>query len=401
MMWIRRALLLTLTLSATAAMGFDVTAKSALILDAETGKVLWSKNGDAHMFPASTTKIMTGLLLVERCLPTDILSAPKDILTVGESSMHLQPGEKVCAKDMLYALMLRSANDGAYAVAVNLGGNIPNFAKMMNDRAAAIGCTNTHFTNPNGLHDPNHYTSAHDLALIAREAMKYQAFRDAVKTTKYKITRSINKQDLSMVSRNKWLKKDLTADGIKTGYTVPAGHTYVGSATRDGYRIITVVMKSEHWQLDHQEMLNWAFKYHEHTVVQQKGSQVSTAAVSGGKAKEVTLVCGEQVLDMVPKGTQAKVQWTFDVPKDVPAPIKAGQSVGSATVTDDTGWSVKVPLLAGEDVEKASPLAIAGSSPLSFGMLTGTLCFGAYFMRSKARRRMKFYGKAPARTRFL
>ncbi len=166
-----RHLLISVGLCATAwGFGYDVSAKSAIIIDAGSGKVLWSKNAESSMFPASTTKIMTALLLIEHCKMTDMITAPADIEKVKEASMHLKPGEQVSVHDMLYALMLRSANDGCYAVATHISGSVEEFSKLMNLRARQAGCTHTHFHNPNGLNDRDHTTTAHDLALMGRAA---------------------------------------------------------------------------------------------------------------------------------------------------------------------------------------------------------------------------------------
>jgi len=207
--------------------GPDVTAASAIVVDADSGKVLYSKNADVPRYPASTTKVMTGLLLAENTEPEDTIVAPSDVEVVTGSKMHLKAGEEVSAHDMLYALMLRSANDGCYAVAMHLAGSVPAFSKMMNQRAQELGCTHTHFHNPNGLNDKEHLTTAHDLAIIAREAMKNERFADAVGTTEYTISRNINQEDTLMVNKDKLLLWDSSAEGIKTGWTIPAGHCFV------------------------------------------------------------------------------------------------------------------------------------------------------------------------------
>ena len=216
-------ILITLAALTLPIFGFamDISAKSAIIIDAGSGKVLWERDADVLRYPASTTKIMTGMLLLERCLPDDLITAPVGIDKVPPSSMHLKPNEQVSAKDMLYALMLRSANDGAVAVADHVSGSIPAFAELMNERAREIGCRSTHFHNPNGLNDPEHVTTARDLAMIAREAMKYEAFREVVRTRKYQIQRTINQKDLFMVTRNRWLYKDSTADGKLLAESAP------------------------------------------------------------------------------------------------------------------------------------------------------------------------------------
>ncbi len=243
------------------AFAIEIKSESAVVIEAATGKILWSKNHETTRFPASTTKIMTAILLIENCKEDEVIVAPKDIAKVKEASMHLKPGEKVRMKDMLYAIMLRSANDGCYAIAVHIAGSVEKFAEMMNNRAKKIGCKNTQFHNPNGLNDPAHTTCAIDLALMAREGFKYSLFREVVKTPRKQINRSENWQDTWMTSRNKLLKTDPTADGVKTGYTVPAGHCFVGSATRDGRQLITCVLKGDKtWQSDHLALLKLGFE---------------------------------------------------------------------------------------------------------------------------------------------
>ncbi len=382
----------------------SVTAESAVVIDANSGKILFSKNGDVPRFPASTTKIMTGMLLVERCLPSEIITAPPEIETVKESSMHLKPGERVNAHDMLYALMLRSANDGAYAVATHISGSSAKFAQLMNERAVALGCTHTHFDNPNGLNDDQHWTTAHDLALIAREAMKYEPFRQAVHTRKYLIQRSINGKDRTMVSRNKWLWKDVSADGIKTGYTVPAGHCYVGSATRDGYRVITVVMKSEHWQLDHQNMLNWAFKNHQMSVLARQNQPLESPAVAGGAQEKVAIGPVVDVTTLYKKGAAnpfTLVQSPGDATFPIQAPVKKGQALGTITVRDADGFDQRVQVVALEDVPLA-PLraAVQGTTRPGSMLFGGALCVGAFLVRGRARKRMKSYARRTAKRRY-
>lgn len=369
-----------------------VDARSAIIIDAGSGKVLWEKDADTARYPASTTKIMTSMLLLEHCLPTDIIQAPKDVAKVKESSMHLKPGEKVSARDMLIALMLRSANDGSYAVAKHIGGSVPAFAKMMNDRAKLIGCTNTHFNNPNGLNDAKHWTTARDLALIAREAMKLPPFRDVVRMQKAQISRSINKKDVRMVNRNKWLAKDITADGIKTGYTRPAGFCYVGSATRKGFRVITVLLKSEGWQKDHATMLNWAFNNHEVKETFTAGQAAMEADLEGA-AKPVPIAPSETVYTIGRLGETAPAQVRVE-PLDLDGPIVKGQRVGDLLVVDGDGYTQRVAAVATEDV----PLSAAGRLRQSTGSpgsiaLGSALIMGAVWARGRARQRMKNYGR--------
>ncbi|MCE9557792.1 MAG: D-alanyl-D-alanine carboxypeptidase [Armatimonadetes bacterium] len=258
-----RILCLSLFLGASVAFANQdapkLSATSAIVIDADSGVVLWEKNPDKRVFPASTTKVMTALLLLENTAPGDLIKAPKDVRKVGQSSLHLAPGEKVSSRDMLKALMLRSANDACYAIAVHVSGSVGDFSKLMNAKAEELGCTETHFVTPNGLHDSMHYTTARDLSTIAREAMKLESFRNVVRLQKSTIKRSVNKSDVTLENRNLWLGKDGSATGIKTGFTRPAGHCLVGSATRNGVSIITVIMKSGDWIRDQENLVDWVF----------------------------------------------------------------------------------------------------------------------------------------------
>lgn len=386
---LRKLLVPLVALTPLMGWSLSVDAKSAIIIDANTGKVLWEKDADTPRYPASTTKIMTGLLLLERCRPDEIIVAPSDVTNVKEASMHLKPFEKVPARDMLYAIMLRSANDGCYAIAQHIGGSVPGFAKMMNDRAKEIGCTHTHFNNPNGLNDKLHVTTAHDLALIAREAMKLEPFREVVKTRRYEIQRSINQKDRIMVGHNKWLPKDPTADGIKTGFTVPAGHCYVGSATRNGYRVITVVLNSPHWQQDHQEMLNWAFANHKRVPLVDSTSAIPAIPVPGGERPAIAVGTSESLdtLLSLPAFKSGKTQPTFTTQllPDLKAPIRRGQILGTLSVRDSEGFEQKAPLEAREDLPEAAAPApnVGGPNLLVWG---GAILTGTIYVRRRAKR---------------
>ncbi len=379
----------------------DVSAKTAIVIDASSGKVLWSKNPDSSMYPASTTKIMTGLLLVEHCRPDEIITAPPDIETVRESSMHLKPGEKVTARDMLYAIMLRSANDGCYAIAKHISGSVEAFSKLMNERARQVGCTNTHFHNPNGLNDLEHTTTAHDLALMARAAMKYPEFREAVRTYKYSISRSINTKDCVMINHDKWLKKDPTADGVKTGFTVPAGHCFVGSATRNGFRVITVVMKSDHWQQDHQELLNWAFNSFEKKRKITSGSIVGTLKIPGSNLKPISVAIAQEAytLGEIGKG-DVDYRATVVASPNLKAPIRKGERVGELVLKDSDGWLQKIPVVANSDVKAASVMQMVPGNSTSSFIFGGALFVGVVIVQGRKRRRIKYYGRTTSKRRF-
>ncbi len=386
-------LLLPVMAGAVEAQPEPVGAQSAIAIDAASGKVLWSKNPDAPRFPASTTKIMTGLLLAEHLKPDDLVTAPWDVTLVKESSMHLKPFEKLTAKDMLTALMLRSANDGCYAVAVRLAGSVDKFSDMMNARAKEIGCTGTHFHNPNGLNDPLHFTTARDLALIGREAMKNPLFASVVKTYKAHIDRSINTKDEWMVNHDKRLLRDPTCDGIKTGWTIPAGKCFVGSATRDGWRTITVVLKATDWQKDTAGLTDWAFARYGRRDRFEVGQTVADATVVGGTATSVAVAPERTAYNLVVRGS-APTASSHAVVLDagVKAPVARGQRMGDLVLRDADGFEQRVPLLAQADVP-AAPTVVArvenaGGSPASKLWIGGALFGGWALVRSRSRRRV-------------
>ncbi len=363
----------------------SVSAKSAILIDATSGKVLWSKDPDTARYPASTTKIMTALLLLEHTQPTDMIIAPPDVETIPESSMHLKPGEVVSAHDMLYAIMLRSANDGCYAIAVHIAGSVEAFSKMMNERAKELGCKNTNFHNPHGLNDKAHLVSARALALIAREAMNHPEFREVVRTHKYQITRSVNQEDLWMVSKNKWILKDATADGIKTGWTVPAGKCYVGSATRNGFRVITAILKSEDWQADHKKMLDWAYAQYKIDLKLNDTNALVNALVINGVAPTVPVKAIKPTLALVRKSRPSATvtyEWL-----NSNAPLFAGTPIGNVVIRDAEGFSQRIKLVTMNDVPANPPpkVSLAGMRGFPGFAIGAGLLGGVFWMRRRAR----------------
>jgi D-alanyl-D-alanine carboxypeptidase (penicillin-binding protein 5/6) len=360
-----------------------VTADSAAILDAQSGKVLWGKDMETPRFPASTTKIMTALLLIEHCRPDEVITAPPGVDKVEGASLHLVPGEQITAGEMLYGLLLRSANDACVAVADHISGSVPAFSALMNQRATQLGCTNTHFDNPNGLNDDKHTISAHDLALVARAAMQYPEFRAVVGIRKHEIVRSINKQDRFLVSKNKYLSIDPTADGIKTGWTREAGQCYVGSATRNGYRIITVMLHGKDWKKDNAAMLDWAFQDHDRKVVVKAGDPVAEFPVAGGTKSRVAATVSEDVYHIFEKDHPCEASMTFEQVPGLKAPVTKGQEVGTVTLSDVDGWTERVPLVASEQLPKAA--AAMGTTSGHFGIFIflGFLGYGAYILKRR------------------
>jgi len=231
-----------------------VNSPCALLIEKETGDILYQRNANTKMFPASTVKMMTAILTLENCNLTDITTVSQNAVSSVPSSYSvadLVPGENLTIQDVLYALLLPSGNDAANVLAEHIGGNIDSFATMMNEKALKIGCLNTNFTNPSGIHNENMYTTASDLALIAQYAMNIEQFRNFVSTTTYTLpsTNAYPNSDRVFKNSNHLIHPDSShhyeyATGIKTGYTDPAGNCLVASAKKDNIEFIAVILGS-------------------------------------------------------------------------------------------------------------------------------------------------------------
>ena len=310
----------------------EIKAASAILIDAVSGQVLYQKNADQPRPMASTTKIMTALLFCER-VPDEntLVVASKYASTIRESSLHLKPKEKISAHDLLRAILMRSANDACVAAAEHVAGNVPAFADLMNQRAAQLGCTHTHFVNPNGLHDKLHYTSARDLAQIARQAIQEPRIAEVTSLRKCRITRSLDKFDVTMRNHSqKFLDKYAGADGIKTGWTIPAGHCFVGSATRDNWRLIAVVLKSPDFVHETAALMDYGFANFAPRVLARAGDPQGVCKVSGGVAETVPIVARKTIEVALPKEDDSApgVVQTHLVLRPQSAPLKPGAEVG-------------------------------------------------------------------------
>lgn len=253
--------------------GPDVFAGSAIVMEASTGLILYEKNMDVPRYPASITKIMTALLAIENSSLNDVVTFSKDAIfnvDLDSSRIGIDVGEKLTMQQCLYGMLLESANEVTYAVAEHVGGTIPKFAAMMNARAKQIGCKNTHFVNPHGLYNPDHYTCAHDMALITREAMKNATFRKIFGTRTYQIpptnlqkeTRYLRNHHKFVLRQDNHFRYDDCIGG-KTGYTSKARYTLVSVAKRGNLELICVIMKddsTDHQYTDTKKLFDYAFQ---------------------------------------------------------------------------------------------------------------------------------------------
>lgn len=349
----------------------NINAESAILIDGDTGKVLYEKSAYEKRAPASTTKIMTALLALEHCKTTDIATVTSEAITSvpsGYSTDLLKMGEELTIKDLLYALLLPSSNEAANVLAIHIAGSIDSFASMMNTKAMELGCKNTHFVNPNGVHDDNHYSTAYDLSLIAKEAMKNDIFRQIVSTASYTLPSSnkYSRIDRTLITTNDLIKKQSDnyyeyAIGIKTGFTTPAKNCLVSSATKDGKTLISVVLRSNtdnNRYNDAKTLFNYGFDNFSKKDIIKAGSTIKTIDVKNATSstKNLNLVAETGINTIV---TNDKLNDTIEpqinLNEHLQAPIKKDSIVGTATYTVDN-IKYTINLKAGNEVKKSYTL---------------------------------------------
>ncbi|NLM52585.1 MAG: D-alanyl-D-alanine carboxypeptidase [Firmicutes bacterium] len=329
-----------------------VTARAAIVLDQKTGRILFSKNAYERLPMASTTKIMTAILAIESGKLQDTVTVSEYAALVEGSSIDLEAGETKTLEELLYGLILRSGNDAAVAIAEYLGGSVENFSQLMTQRARRLGAVNTKFMNPHGLDHEEHYTTAYDLALIASHAMSLPKFREIAATLETKISWTGRPYDRVLRNQNKLLTMYDGAEGIKTGWTTPAGRCFVGAASRDGWRLISVVLNAPQMWEDTVKLLDFGFNNYTWETVIAKGQQVKTVAVDKGKMEKVALAAAEEIGLPLKENEREFLRYKFEGPSEVRAPITKGQQLGILRVYFGSECVAQTPLVAAEDVEK-------------------------------------------------
>jgi D-alanyl-D-alanine carboxypeptidase len=330
----------------------SVSAKSAVLIDADSGAILCQKDADMKLPMASTTKIMTALVAIENCDIEKEISIPAGAVGVEGSSVYLYEGEKLTLKDLLYAMMLESANDAAAAIAIQVGGSIEGFARMMNAKAESLGLGNTHFENPHGLDGEDHYTTAHELAKIAACAMKNDVFCQIVATRKKTIPLNGTEGVRLLINHNKLLKNYDGAIGIKTGYTKKSGRCLVSAAERDGLRLICVTLSAPDDWRDHKTILDYGFSLYESRLLYEKGEFKHTLPIVGGEGEYVTLTNREEIRVTLPRSASA-IEYSVETRGFEYAPVTEGAVLGSLQCKSDGVTVMEAPLYASYSVSKA------------------------------------------------
>ena len=341
-----------LSLLIVASFATDVSASSAILIEASSGDVVFEKNAYNRMPMASTTKIMTGLLAIESGRLQETVTVSEKMIGAEGSSVYLKVGEKLHLKDLVYALMLASANDAAEAIAVFLCGSVEGFALKMNDRAKSMGLEDTSFANPHGLDHKDHYTTAYDLSKLTCEALKNEVFRDIVSTYRYRIPDNGVSPERCLVNHNKLLASYEGSIGVKTGYTKKCGRCLVSAAERDGVILVCVTLSAPDDWNDHKKMLDMGFDKYSCVTLAQSGSLRFELPVICGVESKIA-VSNKDKVELVMKKEDRRINCNIHSLKGhfIFAPIHKGDHIADAVFTSDGKELARVPLYAENSIE--------------------------------------------------
>lgn len=320
----------------------STSAASTILMDADSGRVLYEQNADVRMLIASTTKIMTALVAIREGNLADTVTVKREATLTEGSSMYLREGEQLTLETLLYGLMLCSGNDAAVAIADHVGGGQAGFVKLMNETARELGMDNTSFANPNGLDDENHYSTARDMAVLARAAMENETLVRIVST------RSITVGGRTMTNHNKLLAYMDGCIGLKTGYTRAAGRTLVSCAERNGQRLVAVTLQDGNDWADHQALYEYGFSTYPAKRAAVLGETLKNVPVQGGLRPTVPLVAADSFSWPLAAGERLETRMELDRP--LTAPVSAGTKAGQAVFILDGREIGRVDLLCGASV---------------------------------------------------
>ncbi|QQY80440.1 D-alanyl-D-alanine carboxypeptidase [Keratinibaculum paraultunense] len=369
-------LFLIFTYNISYAEELNLSGEGAILIDMDTGQILYSKNPHMKLHPASTTKIMTGILAIENGNMDDYVTIDDEIVKLTDGShIALEPGERVKFEDLVNALLIESANDAALALAKHVSGSIDEFVKLMNKKAKEIGTLNTNFVNPNGLTAENHITTPYDLSLIAKYAMENEIFREIVKNYTYVIPVTNKKnEERYLKSANKLLYSTQKIDvdgkivpikyegitGIKTGYTIAAQNCLVASAERGNQRLIAVVLKANGREVysDIHKLFNYGFNNYEKVHIAHKGQFIKNIEVSNGTNPVVAGILKEDLTASIPKGNMNTIEKKIYLNDVIEAPLIDGQTLGKVEYYLNDQFLGEVDIISTLNIEKIPPLTL-------------------------------------------
>ncbi len=356
----------------------EIVSDAGFLMEVKSGNVLYSKNSSKKLYPASTTKVMTAILTLENCELDEMATVSQnavDLVPNGYTNAKLVPGEQMKVEDLLYALMLNSANEAANVLGEHVSGTIEEFAKLMNEKAEEIGCKNTHFVNTNGMHDKNHYTTAEDLAKIAVYCMKNEEFRKIVSTVEYKLptTELYTKDDRIMKNTNMLIHPESkyymeNVIGVKTGYTKEAGNCLISYAVTDnGEELVCVTLKAGNSSAttnqrfaDSKDVLEYGLDNFSTREIIKEGKQIEKIQIKNAtkKTKYLEIVTKESVSDFINNDIDiSEIDAKIDIKDELSAPIKKGEKLGTITYEID-GKEYATDLIAKNEVKRSYILFI-------------------------------------------
>lgn len=327
-----------------------VSAKAAALYEPRTESFLYLKNGNERLGMASTTKIMTAHIALESLEPDEVIEVDSRAIGIEGSSIYLEHGERIRAIDLIYAVLLQSANDAAAAIAYRISGSIEAFSALMNEKACALGLTDTNFTNPHGLDDKNHYTTAHDLAIISANALKNDTFKEISSTYKKEITTSYRTRIL--VNHNKMLKNYDGCIGVKTGFTKKCGRCLVSAAERDGLTMISVTIDAPNDWSDHEKLLDYGYSQLELKTLASPGEFSYELPVINGICDKITVTNKDSVKHILAKDGK-EIEINVKLSRYVAAPVEAGERLGEVIFSKDGKVLATCDLIAKTTVPKA------------------------------------------------
>ncbi|MGI6029406.1 MAG: D-alanyl-D-alanine carboxypeptidase family protein [Candidatus Heteroscillospira sp.] len=342
------AVLLSSVTVPSAAISAD-TAGEAILIHADTGRVLYEKNADSRALIASTTKIMTALVVLEHCGADEVVEIPPSCAGIEGSSMYLKAGEEYTVRELLCGMLLVSGNDAAAALACHVSGSEAAFARLMNQKAEELGLKNTSFKNPHGLDAEGHYSTAGDLAVIMRAAMENPDFAEI------NAMRSVTIGGLTFTNHNKLLWRYEGCIGGKTGYTMAAGRSLVSCAERDGLRLICVTLSDPDDWNTHTTLYDWAFAGFTYKEIRPMQPEMSVPLISG-KADMIKAGCPDPQKVLLPRDAEYSVR--IELPGFVYAPISRGEVLGAITVSMDGEVLGSSPLVAMESAVRDNSLKL-------------------------------------------
>lgn len=343
---------------------FEVAAKGAVLIDADTGEVLFQQNSHEELPLASVTKIMTMLLVMEavddgKITLEDQVTISERAASMGGSQMYMEAGEVHTVEELMRGVAMASANDGCVALAEYVAGSEEIFVERMNQRAEELGMRDSHFSNTNGLPVADHYSSAYDIALMSKELYKHEETHQWFTTWQSSITVGLpgKEKEFGLTNTNKLIKQYQGCNGIKTGYTAEAGYCLSASATREDTHLIAVALGCETSQVRNAEvskLLDYGFANFKTCVIAEKGQVMEEIRVENGQPQNLNVVTEKRITALAEKGTEDQISSKINMDDKVPLPLKKGDQVGTLDIYNGDEKIAEYPLVAEIDIDKAS-----------------------------------------------